>query len=138
MYHPKIVWRNQAGLTLVELIVLIVLLGGLLPAVFSMMHELSHKSVRNEIIVTAVSLASTKMEEILAYKREHPDSWTAGIGDYSGSESLSGGYSRNVTVTQLPSWGGYGIDVYRVETRISHHLLGTDYTVSLILAPYQE
>lgn len=127
---------NQSGFTLTELVVLIVIMGVLLPATFGLMKELSTKNVRNEIIVQSVSLANAKMEEILAFRRENPADWDDNIADYAGTESLTNGYSRTVSITPINNWGTYNLTVYQVQTSISHDLLDNDLTLTMMVAKY--
>jgi len=108
--------KNENGITLFELIILIILAGITLPAIFGIMGQIILYHSKNEIILKSVHLAESKMEEILAFKRETND-WYNSIENFSGTEEINGGYTRSINVTHIPDWESLNIDAYEIVIR---------------------
>lgn len=99
--------RRQAGFSLIELVVVIVLLGIAAVALLQQFSQAAASLGRNEQIQTATQLAQEGAEDVLALRRQagYAD---PGLDPGSATENLAGlfaGYSRTITITE-PASGG--------------------------------
>jgi type II secretory pathway pseudopilin PulG len=121
---------NKKGLTLIEAVAVIVVLGLAIPVLLRLFAEVSYKSARSESVSVATFYAEQLMEEIKSKRFDEssfypwstslgPDTSTKGldgtnnettanksnwddIDDFNGySDTPTGGYSRSVTVIYL-------------------------------------
>jgi hypothetical protein len=126
---------NEKGVTLIELVVIIIILSIIVPVLLKMIGQMGIHHVQNEAIYRSVSFANTKMEEIVAYKHLNTN-WAANINNFAGSESLSDGYSRTVAVTTINSWisaGTVSKNAYQVTVSVTPPL-GSPYTLTVVFA----
>jgi len=128
--------KIEKGTTLFELVITIILLGIAIPAVLPMIGQMAIHNIKNESIYRSMSLASAKMEEIVAFK--HINNlwavWANTITDYAGTETLADGSQRTVTVTLLNNWindGGVVKDAYQVDVVVTSPI-GPGYSTSVI------
>ncbi len=131
----KRLWENENGLTLIELVVVIILIGVALPSILSMMGLVSLHSVRNEVTEEAVSLAESKMEEIIGKKETRWD-WYKDASQFEADETLPDGYQRVVEVTPVTGWGNAELDAWEIKVTVSHQLLPDGYSLVTRLTKY--
>ncbi|GAB4371686.1 MAG: hypothetical protein Kow0042_14600 [Calditrichia bacterium] len=124
-------WKNEKGVSLFELIVTIILVGSALPFLLGIIGQMASFHLKDEIAFQAVSLANSKMEEIMAFKKGHAN-WYGSISSFAGSESLSDGFVRTVTLTTINDWISPGIDACRVDVQISHPQLPQGFVITTI------
>jgi len=125
--------RNQQGISLFEIILLIVIVGVALPSLYTLNGIIVRYHAKNEIIVQATSLADSRMEEIISFKEENDD-WDTYIDNYDQTESLSGGFTRVTKVTSVSGWGAEGLDAYEIKVTVSHVELKNGYSLTTMLA----
>lgn len=129
-------WQNERGATLLELILVIILLGVVLPSLLIVTGLVSVQSAQTGIMEQAVLLAESKMEEINGIKSRHWD-WYKQATQFEKDESLPGGFHRQVTVTLVPSWGDAGLKAWEVEVTVSHASLPEGYHLAERFTIYQ-
>lgn len=117
--------RPRAGISLIELVAVIVVIGVSIPALLTGWADISWRSVQAESLADATSYGQALMEEVLSRRFDEVNDppWTApaqfarartdendetsrqaydDIDDYQGfNESLAGGYVRNVSVNYM-------------------------------------
>lgn len=123
------VFNNENGATLIELIVAIILMGAALPALLVVIGQMSDYHMRDDIAFHAVSLANNKMEEIYAFKNEYTN-WSGNISSFAGTENLTNGYTRTVTITTVYDWISTGIDACKIEVVVSHPTFTSGYVLT--------
>ncbi len=128
-------WKDEQGVTLIELTIVIILIGVALPSILSMMGLVTVHSARNGIMEEAVALAESKMEQIIG-KKEALWSWYKSSGQFETTESLDDGFQRSVTVTHLSDWGDSGLEGWEVEVAVTHPLLPNGYRLVVRLTKY--
>jgi type II secretory pathway pseudopilin PulG len=126
-------YRNENGVSLLELILVIVLVGAALPSLLVVIGQMSEYSIKDEIAFQAVGLANTKMEEICAFKHKNSN-WYSGISSYAGTENLADGYIRTVTISTVHNWITTGIDACKVEVAVSHPQFSSGYVLTTMFA----
>lgn len=125
--------KNQQGISLIEVIILIIIIGVALPSLYTLNALIVRYYTKNEIIVQATSLADSRMEEIISFKKENDD-WSKYISSYNQSESLSGGFTRATTVTSVSGWGAEGLNAYEIVVTVSHMDLENGYSLTVMMA----
>ncbi len=131
----KDIWRKQSGATLMETIVVIIIVGVALPSLMVLMGNLSFNSFKNELLNKAVNLASSRLEEIEAYKEEKWD-WYKTVAKFNGDENLKDGFIRSTKITYHSSWGKDAMEAYDVLVSIKHKKLSKIYNVHIFLTKY--
>jgi hypothetical protein len=124
-------WKDERGASLFELTILILLIGVALPSVLGLMSQMSLGHIKNEKMYGCVSLANSKMEEIVVFKNNN-DTWYNTINSFVGEEVISGGYKRTVALTITSNWISSGIEAYEIAVTISHPNLSNSYTLTRI------
>ena len=125
--------KNQQGISLIEVIILIIIIGVALPSLYTLNALIVRYYTKNEIIVQATSLADSRMEEIISFKKENDD-WSKYISSYNQSESLSRGFTRATTVTSVSGWGAEGLNAYEIVVTVSHMDLENGYSLTVMMA----
>jgi type II secretory pathway pseudopilin PulG len=125
--------KQNRGATLFELVVLIIVIGIAIPAVLTVFGQMVIYNVNNAAVHRYVSLANSKMEEIVAFKQENDD-WTDSISDFEISEDAGDGYTSTVTLTYLNNWLPTGKDGYQVDVKITHLSDPNGYKIFMIFA----
>jgi Tfp pilus assembly protein PilV len=125
--------KNQQGISLIEIIILIVIVGVALPSLYTLNGFIARYHAKNEIIVRATSLADSRMEEIISFRKENAD-WDKYISSYNQSETLSGGFVRVTTVTAISGWGAESLSGYEIEVTVSGIELEKGYRLTARLA----
>lgn len=128
---------KEDGYTLTELLVTIVLLGILLPSIFSLVGLTAMHSSRHVIWDRAVLLAEEKLEEIIGKKDAQWD-WYKNPDQFAVNENLIDDFHRTVTVTSISNWGAFAINGWEVQVEISHPQLPKGYSVVVRLTKYHE
>ncbi len=128
-------WRNERGVTLFELILVIVLMGIALPSLLSLMGQISLQSTRPAIMEKAITLAEEKMEEIIG-KKEANWNWYKNPTQFESDETLSDGFQRTVTVTAITGWGSAALDAWEIQVTVTHTLLPNGYSLTVRLTKY--
>ncbi len=129
--------KDQAGFTLMEVVVALVIIGILLPATLALFGEVTEKSVKNSVLERATLLAEQKLEEIIGYKEKHWQ-WYQNPGQFADSEHLGNGFQRVVTVSSFSNWGNANIDGWKVDVTIIHPQLDNGYKLQVRLTKYYE
>ena len=129
--------RSEQGATLLELIVSFIILGIAIPSVILTIGHMGINHGKNESVYNAVGFANEKMEEIMAFKQRYNDwaIWANDINDFAGTETLSDGSQRVVTITNITNWINNGAVVknaYRVNVLVTP-IIGPSHSVSVIL-----
>jgi Tfp pilus assembly protein PilV len=125
--------KDEHGVSLFEIVILIVIVGVALPALYTLNGTIARYHARNEIMSQAASLADSRMEDIIAFKNENDD-WDTYITNYNLSESLAKGFSRKTSVSSISGWGAEGIDAYKIVVSVVHTELPNGYTLTVMLA----
>lgn len=126
--------RDERGLTLMETIVSVVIVGIALPSLFVLIANLSYQTVSNSITNRAVSLANSRMEEIYAIRDENWD-WFKDPGQFN--EDVEFDSFRRVTAIQkVNNWVGAGIDAYRVTITVTQEKIPDGYVLTSLLTVY--
>lgn len=125
--------KNQQGVSLVEIVILIIIVGVALPSLYTLNGIIVRYHAKNEIIVQATSLADSRMEQIISFKEENDD-WDTYIKDYDQTESLAAGFTRVTKITSVSGWGAEGLDAYQIVVTVSHAELEKGYSLTTMLA----
>jgi len=128
-------WRNERGVTLFELVLVIILMGIALPSLLSLMGQVSLHSTRPVILEKAITLAEEKMEEIIGKKEANWD-WYKNPTQFETNETLTEGFQRSVTVTSITGWGNAALDAWEVKVTVTHTLLPNGYSLVIRLTKY--
>ncbi len=115
----KVPFFSEEGLTLVELIVVLVLVGLIFPTIFSLAGTASVKATKYMYMQEASSLAEEKIEEIIGYKDQHWD-WYKHINKFAGQENLNRNFTRTVSIQKISNWGKAKIDCWQVTVSVKH------------------
>ena len=140
MQAKKFVLRNinsESGLTLVELIVVLILVGLIFPTIFSLAGTASVKATKYIYLQEANYLAEEKLEEIVGYKEQHWD-WYKHINKFVGLENLNKEFVRSVSVQKITNWGNAQIDCWEVVVTVTHPKLKNPMIFSVRLTKYFE
>ncbi|MGD9486745.1 MAG: hypothetical protein AB7W47_01865 [Calditrichaceae bacterium] len=114
--------KEEQGASLMELIVIIVVMGVILPSVFLIFSSGSVFHSRYEVRIRCSQLANMRTEEILAYKYEHPD-WYKNIDSYAGTTKTVDDYSVKTEISYISGWGNAGLEAYEIKITVSHQHL---------------
>lgn len=128
--------REEQGFTLLELVVVIIIIGIALPSLFVLMGNLSVQSLSNQVQTEIVNLASSRMEEIQAFKDQSWD-WYKGINDYSETET-SNGFTRTTNITYHADWESTGYEAYEITINVSHTRIPSGYNLNFFLTKYSK
>ncbi len=127
--------RREQGATLMETIVVVIIVGVALPSLMVLMGNLSFNNFKSELLSRAVDLASSRLEEVQAYKEANWD-WYKTIQTFDGDEVLADGFKRKTKITYYKSWGADGMEAYQVSVSISHAKLSSVYNIYIYLTKY--
>jgi len=127
--------KKEQGVTLIELIVVIIILGVALPFLFSMIGYLATHHARNEIYTQSMMLADSRLEEIYAFKQQQKD-WYKNIMDFNEVETLDGGFTRETVITKVDNWGNANLEAYDVTVNVTHSSLSDGYTIKVRLTKF--
>lgn len=128
-------FKNQQGISLLELVLVIMLIGIALPSLLSIVGVIASYHARSELMQHSMNLADSRMEEIMAFKNENWD-WYKSINDFVGEEVLEGQYHRLTTVTYHDNWNDSGFDAYEVTIRVTHSGLPEGFVLTVHLTKY--
>ncbi len=128
---------NQKGFTLIELVVVIILLGVSLPAIYSLYGSLSFHSVQSSVYDQLVAYAQDKMEEIIAIKEANWD-WYKNPTQFEVDEDLADDFHRTVTVTTFSNWGNSLLDGWEIHVSITHPMIQSPYVLVTRFTKYHE
>ena len=125
--------KNQAGYSLIEIIVTIVFVGIALPSLIAFFTHIMTDSVENGAYTQAIVLTQSKMEEITADKLSDARGYDyiRTAGQYP-AETI-GQFTRTTTVTDTIFSGVAGVFVV-VET--DHALMANPFNVSALFTSY--
>ncbi len=125
--------KNQAGYSLIELIITIVFVGVAFPGLIAFFANTMNDSVENQIYTQAIGLTQSKLEEITADKLDDSRGYDyiKTAGRYP-AENI-GLFTRTTTVTDSSLAGISGAHV-RIET--SHTLMANNYSLSCFFTFY--
>ncbi|MGD9898158.1 MAG: hypothetical protein AB7T22_03425 [Calditrichaceae bacterium] len=127
--------KEEQGASLMELIVIIVVMGVILPSVFLIYSSGSVFHSRYEIRIRCNQLANMRTEEILAYKYEHPD-WYKIIDSYAGTVQTADDYTVKTEISYISGWGNAGLDAYEIKITVSHQHLPDGAVLTTRLTKY--
>jgi len=127
--------KKENGTTLMETIVVVIIVGVALPSLMVLMGNLSFNSFKNELLNNAINLASSRLEEIQAFKETNWD-WYKTINTYDGDEQLEKGFMRRTKITYHKTWGANGSEAYEVTISIQHKKLSEIYNLRIFLTKY--
>ncbi len=125
--------KNQAGYSLIEIIITIVFVGIAFPGLIAFFTNIMIDSVESGAYTQAIVLTQSKMEEITADKLS-PDrgyDYIRTAGQYP-TETI-GQFTRTTTVTDTVFSGVSGV-IVMVET--DHSLMANPYNVSALFTSY--
>lgn len=131
----KNLWKGERGASLLEMIIVIILLGVALPAFLSIISGAARRSMQNDMLGQAVTLAEQKMEEIIAFKEANWD-WYKNPSALNEVETLADGYKRTVTVTEVNNWGSINATAWEVTVKVEHSALPNGYKLVTRLTKY--
>jgi prepilin-type N-terminal cleavage/methylation domain-containing protein len=127
--------RKEQGVTLIELIVVMILLGVALPSLFSMIGYLASHHAKNEIYTQCMVLANDRLEEIYAFKKENSD-WYKNIMSFNQQENLDGGFIRETSITKVNNWGNANLEAYDVTVKVTHSQIPDGYRIKIRLTKF--
>ncbi|NOG44195.1 MAG: prepilin-type N-terminal cleavage/methylation domain-containing protein [Calditrichaeota bacterium] len=128
--------REEQGLTLLEVIVTVIIVGIALPSLFVLIGNLSYQSFQNRVMTQSVNLANNRMEEIQAFKDSRWD-WYKSINDYVEIEDVEG-YTRTTEVSYHSDWDDSDYEAYQVEVNVSHPKFPNGYNLTTYLTLYSK
>ena len=129
--------RNESGLTLIELVIALILIGVIFPTIFSLAGMATVKATKFIYAQKAQYLAESKIEEIIGFKALNWD-WYKTIKDFEKTENLEDNFVRSVTIQKLSKWGKGKIDCWEVTVEVSHANLEQPVKLSIRLTKYYE
>ena len=136
-FYKKSKIHSEKGLTLVELIVVLILVGLIFPTIFSLAGTASVKATKYMYMQEANYLAEEKIEEITGYKEQHWD-WYKHINKFIGLENLNRGFVRSVSVQKISNWGKARIDCWEAVVTVTHPQIKNPMVLSVRLTKYFE
>ncbi len=125
--------KNQAGYSLIELVITIVFIGIAFPGLIAFFVNTMNDSVENQLYTEAIGLAQSKLEEITADKLADSLGYayiTTG-GRYP--QETIGLFTRTTTITDSSLAGVAGA---LTEVEISHGLMTNNYSLSCFFTSY--
>ncbi len=128
--------RDEQGLTLMEMVVVIIIVGIALPSLFVLIGNLSYQSVQNRVMTQSANLANNRLEEIHAFKDSRWD-WYKSINDYADVQAIDG-YTRTTEISYHAEWGDSDYEAYQVEVNVSHQKFTEGYTLTFYLTLYSK
>ncbi len=132
------VCKNQSGATLLELIIMIVIMGVVLPVALGTISYIAVQSADYGVMDQAAVLAEERMEEIIGQK-ESQWNWYLTPNQFAATENLADGYVRTTTVSTLTNWGNGGIDGWEVRVSVVQpDRLPDGYSLVVRLSQYVE
>ncbi len=126
---------SEKGLSLIEIVVSIIILGVALPVLISVYGSVSTKAVQSRVIEKLVAYSQDKMEEIVGYKETHWD-WYKNPQQFAVSENLANNYHRTVTVQQITNWGGALVNAWEVTVLVTHPQFPNGYKLTTRFTKY--
>ncbi len=127
----------EEGLTLIEMVVVLILVGIIFPTIFSLAGTASVKATKYMYMQEANYLAEEKMEEIIGYKAQHWD-WYKHINKFVGLENLNRGFVRSVSVQKITNWGKAQIDCWQIVVTVTHPQIQNPMVLSTRFTKYFE
>jgi type II secretory pathway pseudopilin PulG len=132
-FVSKILKQNH-GFSIFEVVVMIALLGITLPSILSIVGQFSVYHFKNKAANEFAGMASSKMEEIFAFKNSNTD-WADTIEDFKKSEDMGGSYTRIVEVTLISDWiSEINIDAYQIDVSVYHPVSTHGYKLTVVFA----
>jgi Tfp pilus assembly protein PilV len=128
--------REEQGLTLLEVVVSVIVVGIALPSLFVLMGNLSIQSFQNRIMNQSVNLANNRLEEIRAFKDSNWD-WYKSITDFEDTETIDS-HTRITEITHYDEWGESKYEAYQVNVNVSHPKLPDGYNLAFFLTLYSK
>ncbi len=128
-------FREERGFTLLEVIVVVVIVGVALPSLFILIGNVSYGSFRNKLMNSAVNIASSRLEQVQAFKDENWD-WYKTITKFEEDETLADGFTRKTEVAHFEDWESSGYEAYGVTVTVGHQKLDDTYQVTIYLTKY--
>ncbi len=137
MKHFRRILKNQAGLTLIEMVIALILIGVIFPTIFSLAGFATVKATQLIRQQKAQYLAESKIEEIIGFKSLNWD-WYKKIKTFEKTEKLADGFQRSVKIQELKNWGKGKINCWEVQVIVSHPNLKDNISLSIRLTKYYE
>ncbi len=120
--------KKEQGFTLMELIVIIVLLGIAVPAIFGLFSQISFNSAKNLLLDDMMAHCESRMEEIIAFK-DNNWNWYNNPQQFAENVSLADNYTRTVTVTAINNWGSDNVSAWEITVNVSHPQIPNGYSL---------
>jgi type II secretory pathway pseudopilin PulG len=112
-------FKKETGATLLELVVVMVLIGILLPGILALLSQFAIHSVQNPYMEQAIALAEQRMEEVIGRKNAQWN-WYLTPNQFDVAESIAGGFTRTTAVNAISNWGAAQINAWEVRVTVSH------------------
>ncbi len=125
--------KNQAGYSLIELVITIVFIGIAFPGLIAFFVNTMNDSVENQLYTEAIGLAQSKLEEITADKLDDSRGYTYITTGGQYPQETIGLFTRTTTITVLSL---AGVEGAQTEVEISHQLMVNDYSLSCFFTLY--
>jgi len=126
--------REEHGLTLIEIVIIVIIVGIALPSLFVLMGNLSVQTFQNRLMTQSVNLANNRLEEIQAFKEANWD-WYKTVNNYVETENIDG-FTRTTEVSYDNAWGNSGYEAYQVVVSVTHPKFPDGYIISFYLTKY--
>lgn len=122
----------EQGLSLLEMVVIIAIAGITLPILFLYFGQANQTHLQNRVMRQCVSLAASRMEQIIAFKENTPG-WETTIQQFVATEVIDSLYVRETRIAPITGWGSANLKAIEVQVRVTHPALFGGYSLVLRL-----
>jgi len=128
--------REEKGVTLLEAVVVVIIVGIALPSLFVLMGNLSVRTVTNRLMTQSVYLADSRLEEIQAFRDANWDWYQTVEERFEGTEEQENGFSRQTRITYIAEWGEDNQEAYEVTVVVSNSNMPRPFQITFYLTKF--